>query len=292
MIRIPFSCALVFILSGCERSPYAGYKVVGDDVHLHLHTIGDGDVLASDSDSVRVRFRMGLRGQDIGGVFSTEQTYLVKDIRLGALIPVLRRLHVGDSLSVIAPAHAFPWGVLARGTDATLPDTGSVQAEIAMLELRTPAIIRAEAERFKRNDPLGYEQRLIAGYMKQNTKSYVRWGTSDLHHSITGHAMDTAAVQLGDQITISYEGRRLEDGLVFDDTDRNGAALSFNYGDKDQVINGLEVAVKLLREGQEGTFIFPSAYAFGAKGIPGVLDPYMPVEYSVKMERVERKALP
>jgi FKBP-type peptidyl-prolyl cis-trans isomerase len=50
----------------------------------------------------------------------------------------------------------------------------------------------------------------------------------------------------------------------------------------------LEVAVHLLREGQLGTFLFPSEMAFGAKGIPGVLDPYMPVMYSVRLEKVER----
>ena len=28
--------------------------------------------------------------------------------------------------------------------------------------------------------------------------------------------------------------------------------------------------------------------AFGAKGIPGVVDPYMPVVYTVRLEKVER----
>ena len=97
-------------------------------------------------------------------------------------------------------------------------------------------------------------------------------------------------VVVGDHITISYKGRRIEDGQVFDDTQRNGEPLSFTYGDKDQVMKGLEVAVHLLREGQEGSFIFPSEYAFSAKGIPDVLDPYMPVEYTVRLEKVQRSS--
>jgi peptidyl-prolyl cis-trans isomerase A (cyclophilin A) len=95
----------------------------------------------------------------------------------------------------------------------------------------------------------------------------------------------------GDHVTISYQGRRMEDGLLFDDTRKNGEAFSFRFGDKDQVMPGLEVAVHLLREGQEGTFLFPSDLAFGAKGIPGVLEPHMPVDYTVRLDKVERASI-
>lgn len=276
------------LLLGCERSPYAGYKVVGDDVHIHLLAIGDGETLAHDSDSVRVRLRMGHRGAEAGGLFSTERTYLVKDIRTGAFVALFRRAHVGDSISVIASSTEWPWKALTQGEVFEIPDSGMVQAEFALLELHTPAMMRAEADRLKRNDPLGYERRLIAAHLGQRERDFLRWGTSDVHYAITGTAKDTTAVVQGDVITISYRGQRIEDGQVFDDTGRNGAPLTFTFGDKDQVVNGIEVAVGLLREGQEGTFVLPSSYAFGEKGIPDVLDPYMPVVYTVRLVGVER----
>jgi FKBP-type peptidyl-prolyl cis-trans isomerase len=43
-----------------------------------------------------------------------------------------------------------------------------------------------------------------------------------------------------------------------------------------------------LREGGVGQFILPSAYAFGARGVPGVVDPYTPVLYRVSVVRVGR----
>lgn len=283
---------LVGVLVGCDRSPYAGYKKVGDDVHLHLHTLGEGETVPTDSDSVRVGLRMGWVGQGIGELFSTDQVYAVKDLRNGAFVPILSRIHEGDSLSVIAPAKIWPWRVIIAAVEEIAPDTGMIQAEIDVLELRTPAMARAENERMRRNDPIGYESRLIAAYIAQDGLPYLRWGTSELFHHIQGMAKDTNVVVLGDHVTISYKGRRLEDGQVYDDTQRNGEPLSFTYGDKDQVMDGLEVAVHLLREGQEGSFIFPSEYAFGAKGIPGVLDPYMPVEYTVRLEKVQRGPKP
>lgn len=281
---------LLLLLFGCGRSPYAGYKDIGHDTHLHFHVLGDGEVLPTDSDSVQLVLRMGWAGQGIGELFSTEGRYAVQDLRTGAFVPVLHRIHEGDSMSLIAPASAWPWQVIAAGAEGVTPDTGMVQVELALRNLRTPAMARAEEERFRRNDPLGYERRLIAAYLEQDRQHFVRWGTSDLHFEITGTATDTAQVRIGDHVTIAYRGVRVEDGQVFDDTERNGHPLSFNYGDKDQVMNGLEVAVTLLRNGQEGRFIFPSTYAFGAKGIPGVLDPYMPVEYTVRLEDVQRGA--
>lgn len=289
-MRSLWAIALLLLLAtGCQRSPYAGYKVVGDDVHLKLLVIGDGEQVPSDSDSVVVRMRLGFVGEDVGSAFSTERAYLVKDLRSGALVPVLRRLHEGDSLSVIAPASALPWKALSRGVAIDIPDTGMIQGEISLRSLRTPAMIRAEAEAHKQHDPLGYELRLIAAYKGRSPIPFIQWGTSDLHYHITGTAADTNAVVVGDQITVAYQGRRLEDGKVFDEVTWKGSPLTFTYGDKDQVIQGLEVAIHLLREGQEGTFLLPSLYAFGTKGINGVLEPNMPVIYTVRLESVIRE---
>ncbi|MCB0767564.1 MAG: FKBP-type peptidyl-prolyl cis-trans isomerase [Flavobacteriales bacterium] len=290
MRRLAGIGAIILLLGSCARSPYDGYKLVGDDVHLHLHSIGDGEELASDSDSVHVRLRMGQVEGEVGGLFSTERAYLAKDVRMGAMIPVLRRMHVGDSLSVIAPAQRWPWEVFTEGMTVDHPDTGMVRLEVVLLELRTPADMRAEAERLRRNDPNAYEVRLINAYLQRSEVPFVAWGTSDIRYHLNGEPTDTMAVAQRDIVTISYQGRSLEGGTLFDDTERNGAPFTFTFGDKDQVIHGLEVAVSLLREGQEGTFLFPSLFAFGVKGIPGVLDPHTPVVYTVRLEKVERPA--
>lgn len=281
-------CATV--LFGCGRSPYAGYSVVGDNVHFHLRMIGEGEVLPTDSDSVRLRIRMGPVDGEPGSIFSTERTYSTGDLRQGAMLPVIGRMHVGDSISVIAPAAAWPWSAITQGADLGVPDTDMVRTELSVLDLRTPAMIRAEAAQQKRNDPEGYERRLIAAYLSRSGSPFIRWGTSDVHYAITGTAVDTAAIRTGDQVTLTYKGRRLEDGGLFDDTETNGAPLSFIIGDKDQVINGVEVVLHLLRAGQQCEVVLPSPYAFGTRGIPGVLEPNMPVVYTVRLVGVVRGA--
>jgi len=191
-------------------------------------------------------------------------------------------------MSLIAPARTWPWTALTDGEGVHVPDTGMVQMEISLLAIRTTSMLHAEEERTRRNDPMGFESKLLQAYVASNGIGYERWGTSGMYYRISGEMSDTSKVRLGDQVTIAYKGRRIEDGVLFDDTDRNGVEFTFRFGEKDQVIQGLEVAVHLLREGQQGTFLFPSEMAFGSKGVPSLLDPYMPVEYTVRLVKVDR----
>ncbi len=279
---------LATLLITCGRSPYPGYKEAGQEVYLRYIALGEGEQIANDSDSVYVRFRMARPGEAPGSFWSSEQWYLVKDLREGAMRPVLRRLHVGDSMSVIAPMPSWPWQALSKTNLDVPPDTAHLCTELSLLAIRTPAQMRADAVRMKQNDPAGYERRLIASYMARSHDVWTRWGTSDMYYSITGSPLDTSRIRTGQVVDLSWVGRRLEDGLVFDEGVPQGEAFHWNYGTPDQVIHGIETAVSLMREGQEGEFILPSTLAYGGKGIPGALDPWSPVIYKVRVIAVDR----
>lgn len=287
MKRIPF-LFMVLLLAACGGSPHPGYKEVGHDVHLCYITLGEGERLATDSDSVHVRFRVSRSGEEAGSFLSTERWYLVKDIRQGALLPVFRRLHEGDSMSVIARAASWPWAAMSGGGVEAAPDTVPLRTELSLLGIRTQRQMRADAERMRRNDPAGYERRLIEAYIARSKEPWMRWGTSDMYHVITGTAADTNRAQYRQVVHLTWTGRKLEDGTVFDEQGAGGNTFSWSYGTPDQLVQGLGTAVSLLREGQEGRFILPSALAFGEKGIPGVLEPWTPVIYTVRLVAVER----
>ncbi len=276
------------LLGGCERSPHAGYKQVDRGVHIRLLALGDGDERAVDGDSIHLDIRIATWGEAPGSTFSTQRWYAAEDVRQGAFIQVLQRLREGDSLSLITPAARIPWPALAPGIHAVPDDTTDMVVEVAMRAIRTPAMIRASAERLRTASPETFEQRLIEEWITRSGEPWERWGTSSLHHIITGVPSDTARVRLGDPVVVEWTGARLEDGVTIDDTDRNGEPFSFRFGDPDQVIEGIETAVMLLREGQEGRFIIPSTMAFGARGIDGLLEPHTPVIYTVRLLRVER----
>ena len=290
MMRVRSMLLVVSVLFACGRSPYAGFDEAEDDVHVKLHSLGDGDVLAQDSDHVVLHLRIARIKEDAGSLFSTERTYRVTDLRQGALAVVLDRMHAGDSMSVFTPASLIPWSVLGLVQEAPPSDTTTVRMEIRMVDLLSPAMLRAEEERQRALDPTGYATRLLKAWLDRDTTEWTRWGTSGLYYQLTGEPRDTNAVRKGDLVIIEHRGARLEDGKVVDDPARSGGAFSWVYGDPDQVINGLEVAVSLLREGRSGRFIFPPEYAFGSAGVPGLVDPFTPMIYEVRSVRFERRS--
>lgn len=287
-MRCFFILVLLVGLSGCTRSPHAGFTEVADDVHIRLHALGDGVQAASDSDSVTVRLRIGLLGDAPGSLFSTERNYAAQDLRQLALAEAMDRLHSGDSMSLICRADRIPWRVIGMASDAVPGDKAEVMTELTLLDIRTPARLRAEREQLRRADPLGFERRLIAAWLKQKGDGHQRWGTSDLFYRLEGSTTDTVPVKRGEQVTVAYTGSRLEDGVVVDDTERYGGTFSWRYGDPDQVINGLEVAVSLLLPGTSGDFVLPSTYAFGERGVPELVEPHTPMHYRVQLVHVTR----
>ena len=126
--------AIILLLGSCARSPYDGYKLVGENVHLHLLTLGDGEELASDSDSVYVRLRMGQVEGEVGGLFSTERAYLAGDIRTGAMVPVLQRMHVGEKAELVCPA-AIAYG--DRGAGGVIPPGATLIFEVELLAIKS-----------------------------------------------------------------------------------------------------------------------------------------------------------
>ncbi|MBK8226790.1 MAG: FKBP-type peptidyl-prolyl cis-trans isomerase [Flavobacteriales bacterium] len=272
-------------MAACTRSPHAGYKAVGDQVHLRYIALGEGERVPADGDSLLLRFRASGLNDEPGSYWSTERWYSAAEIREGALLPVLRRLHAGDSMSVIAPASQWPWPALLRKDIPPPHDTLTVRMELLLLDLLTPAASDERRARFRANDPEGFERMLIEAYAAQDSGAWTRWGTSDLHYRISGAPLDTARWAFGDPLRVRWEGFGLADGRAIDATARNGGDFAWDYGTPDQLLQGLEVAVSLLREGQHGEFIFPSRMAFGDRGVPGLLEPGMPVRYGVSVAK-------
>ncbi|MBL0126204.1 MAG: FKBP-type peptidyl-prolyl cis-trans isomerase [Flavobacteriales bacterium] len=277
--------ALLLVI-GCGDPRYPGYKEVGPEVYMRYITLGEGEIVPADSDSVLFRFRACKPGEEAGSYMSTEQWYLARDLRSGALVPILRRMHVGDSMSVIATGGAWPWRLVTFGTLEEPPDTMMLATEVSLLGIRTPAQVRTRLAELRRIDPLAYERRSINAFIGPDTARWTRWGTSDLRYRIEGTASDTARVHFGDVVHVEWTGKRLEDGVVFDAVAEEG--FPWRVGEQDQLIKGLETAVSLLRPGQKGIFVLPSELAYGTRGIPGTLEGGTVVVYEVRLVRVER----
>jgi FKBP-type peptidyl-prolyl cis-trans isomerase len=286
---IAILAVLCVLLLFTSCSPYPDHKQIAEDTYIRLYSLGEGEVLPQDGDSLLLRIRISEVNGDHGSILSTERWFAVEDLREGAFTHVLQQIHEGDSISFISPSEELPWNALRHEEDTMAAPEGIIlRAEIGLRQLLTVAMMEDREKRMKQQDPQRFEQELTRTFVARLGIAWEQWGTSQVFYNIQGIAMDTLPVTAGDIITISYTGKRIEDGSTFDSTEQHGGPMTFRFGDKDQVIHGLEVAISLLREGQEGDFFFPSEYAFGAKGVDQLIEPYTPVLYTVRLEHIQR----
>ncbi|WP_343485833.1 gliding motility-associated peptidyl-prolyl isomerase GldI [Allomuricauda sp. d1] len=59
--------------------------------------------------------------------------------------------------------------------------------------------------------------------------------------------------------------------------------------DKEQLFQGLRSAIKLMREGEKATFLFPSSLAYGYLGDGNKIAPATPIKSTVTLLKIEQK---
>lgn len=276
-----WSGAALLLLTGCGSGPLRGGTEIGNRVYWRLNMLGDGEQLPTDSDSVLVRVRAARPGAAPGSLFSTEQWYAMAGHN--GTRQFFGRMHQGDSATVLMRGEQAPWAGL--GAAPTLPrkDTGWVQLEFSMREVRSLADSRnmARAALMARN--AADQARILAGFF---ARSDAHWdSTMGIWYALDPAAVAGPRVQSGDLVTLTYSASFLDNGRVFDRRSAEDGGLTFRLGDPGQVIKGLEAAVHLLpRKGGTGRFIFPAELAFGPNGSSsGIVPPWTPLQYDVSV---------
>jgi len=96
-----------------------------------------------------------------------------------------------------------------------------------------------------------------------------------------------AQADSGKVVQVRYTGRFM-DGKKFDDSGASGTLFEFRLGDEYQVIWGLQLGIKLMKEGGQAKIIIPSYLAYGEEGSStGIVPPYTTVIYEVELIKVK-----
>jgi FKBP-type peptidyl-prolyl cis-trans isomerase len=97
-------------------------------------------------------------------------------------------------------------------------------------------------------------------------------GASDtptgLRYLIRQPGTGTATPQKGQVVTVNYEGRLLENEIVFDSSATHDGPFNFYVG-LGSVIAGWDEAVLTMKKGEKRTLIIPYWLGYGEKGITG-----------------------
>jgi len=89
----------------------------------------------------------------------------------------------------------------------------------------------------------------------------------------------------GDQVFYSYEIRNLAEEVLFS---KEEIGTKSYFVDKEELISGLQDGIKLLKEGEVITFLFPSYKAYGYIGSDRI-EKNQPLVYEVELIKLNKK---
>ncbi|MFT7072436.1 MAG: gliding motility-associated peptidyl-prolyl isomerase [Patiriisocius sp.] len=87
---------------------------------------------------------------------------------------------------------------------------------------------------------------------------------------------------IGDLVTFTYNIKKLDGSTVISTTENGIISYKVDQSNQD-LISGIRDGIKLLKEGETATFIFPSYKAFGYYGIEKKLGTNIPVRSTINL---------
>lgn len=244
--------------------------------HARMRTEGDSTLFST---------------RENGGELPIIQAAAMDVEEIGPVEDVLRYMRLGDSAVVRVNIEGNPQRPPGLELDTVIiydvvvqeiltEEAFNMRREEKMAEMEASRdIVRARGEE-RLEFAEGVREDYGAGSIEdmQTTPSGLKYV---VHEEGTG-----AQAKPGDQVTVQYIGKLVEDGSVFDQSFERGSGIPFRLGAQ-QVIPGWDEGIALLKEGAKATFFIPSDLAYGAQGTPdGSIPADSELVFYVELEKV------
>ena len=285
--RLLLLLVVILTFSSCDYfSKYPGYTKTKSGIYYKLDKFGEssekpnpGDYITADityktiNDSVFFEGRRKLQLTNPSFPGSIDECFLM--------------LSEDEKATFIISSVDFFGKTLETTIPEFLQNSEVMKVTIDIIEIQTENQFYQEKEAFLTwiEDFGDYEKVILRQFIEQE-RIAVDPTTSGLFHLITKSG-EGDGVQIGDTVTVHYEGKFLN-GKFFDSTKRRNSPFQFVYGRKWQVITGLEEAIGRMKQGEHAIFILPSKIGFGEVGsTTGIIPPYTSTIFMVELIEVK-----
>lgn len=272
-----------FLLSGCSLfEKYPGYSKTSTGIYYQLIQIGDDVNPPKTTDYVTVQL---IYSNIFDSVFFTgTRTFKLTEPEFkGSIDECFLMLSEGDSASFIIDGNLFFANTLKAQLPKFLADNSALKVGIKIDEIRSQEQYDNDKVEFlKWIEDFGEYEKLILSKFIQEEEINVEADENGMYY-IQLRQGSGKPVELGDVVTVHYEGRFLN-GKFFDSTVKRQQAFEFVYGSEMQVIPGMEDAIGRMREGEKAIVILPSELAWGDGGSStGIIPPFTSVMYEIEL---------
>jgi FKBP-type peptidyl-prolyl cis-trans isomerase len=283
LFLIPIN-VIVSIVSCDIKSDYPGYTKTKSGIHYKLLEIGDNETKAGMGDFVTIN--IAYRTMDDSVFFRGQRKIQIEEPTYkGSVNECFTMLAEGERSVFIISADSFFINTLNTGLPSFLPESSSFKVDVKLVEVQTGEEYLKEKEAFLSwvEDFGEYEKVILNQFIEQKDINVKPSG--GMYQIILEEGTGVTAKQ-GDTVIVHYEGKFLN-GKFFDSTRQRKEPFGFVLGQEWQVIEGMELAIGMMKEGGRSLFIMPSSLAFGKSGSStGIIPPFTSLIFEVELLEV------
>ncbi len=148
------------------------------------------------------------------------------------------------------------------------------------------SFIKESAERNKKiyDEEKSTIAKIIAN---DSTKKYIASESGFWYYYNSKDTTSTEKPEIGDIVKFSYDIKNLNGSVIVTEEENGLQNYKVDQSNQD-LISGVREGIKLMKEGETVTFIFPSYKAFGYYGIEEKLGTNVPVQSTITLHSIEQ----
>lgn len=132
------------------------------------------------------------------------------------------------------------------------------------------------------------EEKKIAAIMESNPKvEYIASDNGFWYYYNKKDSIGTATAKFGDRVQFSYSLSDLEGNEIIS-AQENGLQDYYIDQTNQELITGIRQGLKLMRAGEQVTFLFPSHKAFGYYGLQNKIGTNVPIISTVTLKSIDK----
>ncbi|MBL4653865.1 MAG: FKBP-type peptidyl-prolyl cis-trans isomerase [Flavobacteriales bacterium] len=271
-----------FVLFSCDNM-FPGYSKLDSGTYYKIHYLGEGEQLPVEGNHIQAH--LVYRTMDDTLIFDTQSNYLegLKMTKVNKenskLTEALCLLREGDSATFILNQNYIEIDSFRIDLDKSIE---KIRVDVKIKDIMSQQEYEKEQDRIKwLRDREMIEQVDLINYLSANEidrKNYYE----GIYYVQAKRGLGSFP-KSGNTIMLQYKAY-FSDGTLFDSTYEMKEPFTFTMGIPGQVIKGLNIGLRLMREGGKAKLILPSQLGFGDKGSStGIVPPFTSLIYEVEL---------
>ncbi|MFS4469352.1 gliding motility-associated peptidyl-prolyl isomerase GldI [Maribacter sp. 2210JD10-5] len=153
------------------------------------------------------------------------------------------------------------------------------------VQTKSGSFFKESIERSKKL--LAVEEKRIQEIIKNDSlRHYTHSANGSWYHYHITNDVDTYVPKENDLVVMNYDLRTLDNDTIYS---LNEIGTRSYKVDKEKLFPGLREAVKILKEGEKATFLFPSSIGFGYHGDDNKIGSNVPLKSTISILKIEKQ---